>query len=184
VHYKFLSHLTYTRTMSPQQIPLCAWAMTAARDVLAERHPALVRSLGARLRDEALWGADFLVRFRAPEGWFYTGVFDALTKRLDERLVTAPLPECVRTDRYRAGYRQGGGPAVAALARAAGLGDRGDFTSAEYLDAALAGFAHLEAHNLEYLHDGTESVVDDYAGRPPSGSPAARSPAAGSPAAG
>jgi hypothetical protein len=160
---KFLSHLTYTRTMSPQQIPLCAWAMAAARDALAERHPALVRSLGARLRDEALWGADFLVRFRAPEGYFYTGVFDALTKRLDERLVTAPLPECVRTDRYRAGYRHGGGLAIAALARAAGLGDHGDFTSAAYLDAALTGFAHLEAHNTEYLHDGAESVVDDYA---------------------
>ncbi|WP_433894194.1 glycoside hydrolase family 9 protein [Streptomyces sp. CA-111067] len=160
---KFLSHLTYTRTMSPQQIPLCAWALAAARDALAERHPALVRSLGARLRDEALWGADFLVRFRAPEGYFYTGVFDALTKRLDERFVTAPLPECVRTDRYQAAYRQGGGLAIAALARAATLDDHGDFTGAQYLDAALTGFTHLEAHNLEYLDDGTESVTDDYA---------------------
>jgi hypothetical protein len=160
---KFLSHLTYTRTMSPQQIPLCAWALAAAQDALAERHPALIRSLGARLRDEALWGADFLVRFRAPEGYFYTGIFDALTKRLDERVVTAPLAECVRTDRYQAAYRQGGGLAVAALARASTLGDHGDFTGPQYLDAALAGFAHLEAHNLEYLDDGTESVIDDYA---------------------
>ncbi|MBM9502947.1 glycoside hydrolase family 9 protein [Streptomyces sp. KK5PA1] len=160
---KFLSHLTYTRTMSPQQIPLCAWALAAARDVLAERHPALVRSLGARLRDEALWGADFLVRFRAPEGYFYTGIFDALTKRLDERVVTAPLAECVRTDRYQAAYRQGGGLAIAALARAATLGDRGDFTGPQYLEAALAGFHHLEAYNLDYLDDGTESVTDDYA---------------------
>ena len=32
---KFLSHLTYTRMMSPQQIPLCAWALlTAARELL------------------------------------------------------------------------------------------------------------------------------------------------------
>ncbi|MFJ2956519.1 glycoside hydrolase family 9 protein [Streptomyces sp. NPDC087270] len=160
---KFLSHLTYTRTMSPQQIPLCAWALAAAGDVLAERHPELVRSLGARLRDEALWGADFLVRFRAPEGYFYTGVFDALTKRLDERFVTAPLAECVRTDDYQAAYRQGGGLAIAALARASTLDDHGDFTGAQYLDAALGGFAHLEAHNLEYLDDGTETVVDDYA---------------------
>jgi hypothetical protein len=159
---KFHSHLTYTRAMSPQQIPLCAWAMAAARDVLAERHPDLVRPLGAKLRDEALWGADFLVRFRAPEGYFYTGVFDALTKRLDERLVNAPLPDCVRTDRYQAGYRQGGGLAIAALARASTLDDHGDFTSRQYLDAARAGFAHLEEHNLDYLHDGTESVVDDY----------------------
>ncbi|MEV7341061.1 glycoside hydrolase family 9 protein [Streptomyces sp. NPDC093544] len=160
---KFLSHLTYTRTMSPQQIPLCAWAMAAARDAIAERHPALVRSLGTRLRDEALWGADFLMRFRAPEGYFYTGIFDALTKQLDERFVTAPLAECVRTDRYQAAYRQGGGLAVAALARASTLDDHGDFTGPQYLEAALTGFAHLEAHNLEYLDDRTESVVDDYA---------------------
>lgn len=160
---KFLSHLTYTRTMSPQQIPLCAWAMAVARDAIAERHPALVRSLGTRLRDEALWGADFLMRFRAPEGYFYTGVFDALTKRLDERFVTAPLAECVRTDRYQAAYRQGGGLAIAALARASALGDHGDFKGPQYLEAALSGFTHLEAHNVEYLDDGTESVIDDYA---------------------
>ncbi|WP_198357555.1 glycoside hydrolase family 9 protein [Streptomyces fildesensis] len=159
---KFLNHLTYTRTMSPQQMPLCAWAMMAARDAIAERHSALVRSLGARLRDEALWGADFLVRFRAPEGYFYTGIFDALTKKLDERVVTAPLAECVRTDRYQAAYRQGGGLAIAALARAATLDDHGDFTGPEYLSAAVQGFVHLEAHNLEYLDDGTESIVDDY----------------------
>ncbi len=160
---KFLSHLTYTRTMSPQQTPLCAWAMAAARDEVAAHHPALTRAVGTRLRDEALWGADFLMRFRAPEGYFYTGIFDALTKRLDERFVTAPLQDCVRTDRYQAAFRQGGGLAVAALARASTLGDHGDFTSAEYLAAALAAFAHLERHNLEYLDDGVETVVDDYA---------------------
>lgn len=159
---KFLSHLTYTRTMSPQQTPLCAWAMMAARDAVAERHPLLTRSLSARLRDEALWGADFLMRFRAPEGYFYTGIFDALTKRLDERVVTAPLPECVRTDRYQAAYRHGGGLAIAALARASTLDDHGDFTGPEYLTAAAEGFAHLEQHNAEYLFDGVETVLDDY----------------------
>jgi hypothetical protein len=159
---KFLSHLTYTRTMSPQQIPLCAWAMIAAHDVIAAHHPELVRALSTRLRDEALWGADFLVRFRAPEGYFYTGIFDALTKRLEERVVTAPLAECVRTDRYQAAYRQGGGLAIAALARASHLDDEGEFSRETYFHAALDGFAHLEKHNLSYLDDGTENVLDDY----------------------
>ncbi|MFI5735876.1 glycoside hydrolase family 9 protein [Kribbella sp. NPDC051587] len=157
---KFLSHLTYTSTMSPQQIPLCAWAMLAARDAL---HPDLTRMLSARLRDEALWGADFLMRFRSPEGYFYTGIFDALTKQLEERVITAPLQNSVRTSRYQAGYRQGGGLAIAALARASTVDDDGEFTRAEYLQAAQEGFAHLEEHNLEYLFDGTESVLDDYA---------------------
>ncbi|MEU4408512.1 glycoside hydrolase family 9 protein [Streptosporangium sp. NPDC023963] len=159
---KFLSHLTYTRTMSPQQIPLCAWAMMVARDAVESRHPRVARSVAARLRDEALFGADFLMRFRSEEGYFYTGIFDALTKRLEERVVTAPLPECVRTDRYRAGYRHGGGLAVAALARAATLDDEGDFSREEYLSAAVKGFHHLEAHNRQYLHDGAENIVDDY----------------------
>ncbi|MEU0950550.1 glycoside hydrolase family 9 protein [Streptomyces canus] len=159
---KFLSHLTYTRTMSPQQIPLCAWAMLAARDAITGQRPVLVRSLGTRLRDEALFGADFLIRFQATEGYFYTGIFDALTKELDERFVTAPLAECVRTDRYQAAYRQGGGLAIAALARAATQDDDGDFTRAQYRAAALRGFTHLEQHNHSYLDDGTENIVDDY----------------------
>ena len=169
---KFLSHLTYSPTMSPQQIPLCAWAFLEARDRLAARHPRFHRALGARLRDEALFGADFLVRFRTPEGAFYSGIFDALTKNLDERVINAPLPECVRTDRYRASYRGGGGLAIAALARASREREHGDFTNAEYLSAAIGAFDDLEEHNAEYLFgldlasgeliDSTESIVDDH----------------------
>lgn len=158
---KFLSHLTYTTAMSPQQTPLCAWAFMAARDELARRHPAVVRAVGTRLRDEALWGADFLVRFQAPEGYFYVGIFDALTKELDERVINAPIQDCGRTDRYQAGYRHGGGLAIAALARAATLDDDGDLTREQYLAAARRGFEHLEAHNVEHLWDGRENALDD-----------------------
>ncbi|MFS0894568.1 glycoside hydrolase family 9 protein [Microbacterium sp. 179-I 3D3 NHS] len=169
---KFLSHLTYSPTMSPQQIPLCAWAFLEARDLLRRRHPRFHRALGARMRDEALFGADFLVRFRTPEGAFYSGIFDALTKKLDERVINAPLPECVRTDRYRASYRGGGGLAIAALARASREDEHGDSTQAEYLAAAVDAFDDLEAHNDEYLFgldletgeltESSESIVDDY----------------------
>lgn len=169
---KFLSHLSYTPMMSPQQTPLVVWALLAARDRLRERSPRFAGILGAKLRDEALHGADFLTRFRAPEGYFYVGIFDALTKRLEERVVTAPLPECVRTDRYAASFRSGGGMAVAALARASVQDDHGDAASAEYLAAAVSAFDDLVAHNDEYLFGldldtgtitpGTESIIDDY----------------------
>jgi len=159
---KFLSHLTYSSTMSPQQIPLCAWAMIAARDELTAHRPDLVPVLSARLRDEALWGTDFLTRFRSAEGYFYTGIFDALTKRLEERVITAPLQNSVRTNRYQAAYRHGGGMAIAALARASTLDDDGDHTRAQYLQAAREAFTHLEQHNLAYLFDNTESIIDDY----------------------
>ncbi|WP_248962800.1 glycoside hydrolase family 9 protein [Sphaerisporangium perillae] len=161
-HSKFLSHLNYTRMMNPQQTPLCAWAFMAARDRLGAKHPELFRTLGARMRDEGLYGADFLVRFQSEEGYFYTAIFDALTKDLGERVINAPLQDSVRTTRWQAAYRQGGGMAIAALARAATLGDHGDFTAEEYFRAAHRGFAHLEEHNHEYLYDGTESVIDDY----------------------
>ncbi|WPF82247.1 glycoside hydrolase family 9 protein [Sanguibacter sp. 4.1] len=159
---KFLSHLTYTRMMSPQQMPLCAWAMMAARDELADRHPAVAAAQGNRLRDEALFGADFLVRFQSEEGYFYTAIFDALTKDLDERVITAPLQDSVRTQRWQAAYRHGGGLAIAALARASTLDADGDHTREEYLRAAQRGFDHLEERNLDYLFDGTESIIDDY----------------------
>jgi hypothetical protein len=159
---KFLSHLTYTSMMSPQQIPLCAWALLGARDELVATHGAWSTSQRARLRDEGLFGADFLVRFQDPSGFFYTGIFDALTKQLDERVITAPLQNSVRTQRWQAAYRHGGGLAIAALARASTAEAHGDFDSATYFDAARRGFEHLEEHNAEYLFDGRESVIDDY----------------------
>lgn len=160
---KFLSHLTYTRMMSPQQIPLCAWALLTAGRRLREAHPGFRTSQYPRLRDEGLFGADFLVRFQDPAGFFYTGIFDALTKRLDERVITAPLQDSVRTQRWQAAYRHGGGLAIAALALAATADAEGEAGRDACFAAAVRGFDHLEEHNREYLFDGEESVIDDYA---------------------
>ncbi|MFZ1381560.1 MAG: glycoside hydrolase family 9 protein [Scrofimicrobium sp.] len=169
---KFLSHLTYTPTMSPQQIPLCAWAFLEARSQLNAHHPRFAAILDSKLRDEGLYGADFIHRFQSPEGYFYTGIFDGLTKDLNERLINAPLPDCVRCDRYQSSYRGGGGMAIAALARASIQEESGDFTRFEYLSAARKGFLHLEENNAKYLFaldlvtgelvGSTESIVDDY----------------------
>jgi len=159
---KFLSHLTYTRMMSPQQIPLCAWALLTAGGELRRAHPGFETSQYPRLRDEGLFGADFLVRFQDPEGYFYTGIFDALTKDLDERVINAPLQDSVRTQRWQAAYRHGGGLAIAALALASTQDASGEFAADVYLDSAVRGFDHLEQHNREYLFDGEESVIDDY----------------------
>jgi hypothetical protein len=159
---KFLSHLTYTRMMSPQQIPLCAWALLTSGAELRRAHPSFETSQYPRLRDEGLFGADFLVRFQAPEGYFYTAIFDALTKNLDERVINAPLQDSVRTQRWQAAYRHGGGMAIAALALASTIGETGEFDGDTYYEAAVRGFDHLELHNREYLFDGEESALDDY----------------------
>src|SRR5690606_3530595 len=80
--------------------------------------------------------------------------------------------ECVRTDRYQASFRAGGGVAIAALARASRESEHGDFTSAEYLTAAIGAFDDLVAHNEDYLFEldlasgdllpSAESIIDDY----------------------
>lgn len=160
---KFLSHLTYTRMMSPQQIPLCAWALLTAGRELRGAHPGFRTSQYPRLRDEGLFGADFLTRFQDPQGFFYTGIFDALTKRLEERVITAPLQDSVRTQRWQAAYRHGGGLAIAALALAATADADGEEGRDAYFAAAERGFDHLQEHNRAYLFDGEESVIDDYA---------------------
>ncbi|MFP4613687.1 MAG: glycoside hydrolase family 9 protein [Spirochaetaceae bacterium] len=118
-----------------------------------------------RLREEAAWGADFLVRMQDPAGYFYMTVFDRWSKDLDERIISSFRTQKGRrgTD-YQAGLRQGGGMAIAALARAAGSGLRGEFDSQRYLSAARSGFAHLREHNGAYLDDGEENIIDDYCG--------------------
>ena len=63
---------------------------------------------------------------------------------------------------FQAGFRQGGGLAIAALARAAELPRDGEFSRGDYLAAARRGFAHLQQHNTRYLDDGCENFIDDY----------------------
>jgi hypothetical protein len=154
---KYLSHLSYANYLNPQQTPLVVWALLAARDLLAGEGSAEARQ---GLLEEALHGADFLRRMQDPAGYFYIGVFDRWSKDPAQREICAFRgQEGTRSDRYRAGYRQGGGLAVAALARASSAAPRAEASAC--LEAASRGFAHLEAHNREYLDDGEENILDD-----------------------
>ncbi len=156
---KYLSHLSYANFLNPQQIPQVAWDLIEARARLNETDVWM----DDRLVDEALHGADFLVRMQNPAGYFYMTVFDRWSKDVDERMICSyATQEGHRFDTYQAGYRQGGGSTIAALARASTLPRGGDFPPEQYLAAAEKGFAHLEQHNVEYLDDGTENMIDDY----------------------
>jgi hypothetical protein len=156
---KYLSHLSYANFLNPQQIPQVVWNLIEGRARLQETDTWM----DDRLVDEALHGADFLVRMQNPAGFFYMTVFDRWSKDVDERMVCSyTTQEGHRFDTYEAGYRQGGGSTIAALARASTLPRDGDFSREHYLAAAENGFAHLEKHNTEYLDDGTENMIDDY----------------------
>ena len=52
--------------------------------------------------------------------------------------------------------------AIAALARAAREPIGGDLDTSQYADAARRGYLHLREHNLAYLDDGVENIIDDY----------------------
>jgi hypothetical protein len=189
---KYLSHLSYANYLNPQQTPGVVWALLAARDTLSRTNPGAPALWERRLLDEIAWGADFLMRMQDPEGYFYITLFDKWSKDLDARIVSSfRTQQGHRGEDYQAGYRQGGGMAIAALARAgsSGLAAAGSTTTSapedlpgapgrgrkppettlpgeyapeEYLAAARRGFFHLEEHNLAYLDDGEENIIDDY----------------------
>ena len=156
---KYLSHLSYANFMNPQQTPLVTWTLLAGRD----RMPPQSKWLDERIVDEALHGADFLVRMQAPEGFFYTTVFDKWSKDEHQREICAyATQKGIKSADYQAGFRQGGGLAIAALARASGAYRDGEFTREQYLAAAIRGFELLEARNAEFLDDHAENLIDDY----------------------
>ncbi|HEV2517848.1 MAG TPA: glycoside hydrolase family 9 protein [Devosia sp.] len=155
---KYLSHLSYANFMNPQQTPLVVWALSKAAIC-----PHIDKPLHADFRAEALWGADFLVRMCDPAGMFYMTVFDRWSGESAQREICSySTQKGHKHDSWEAGYRQGGGMAIAALARAARLKQDGEFTAAQYLATAERAFAHLDVHNLEYLDNGEENIIDDY----------------------
>ncbi|MBM5570529.1 MULTISPECIES: glycoside hydrolase family 9 protein [Deefgea] len=157
---KYLSHLAFSQYMNPQQTPQVVWNLIDGHS----RLPQQLKWFDERMIDEALHGADFLVRMQDPAGYFYMTVFDQWSKDENRRdICEYKTQKGDKYATYQAAYRQGGGMAIAALARASQLSRDGEgFTRADYLLAASRGFAHLEQHNIEYLGDQTENIIDDY----------------------
>ena len=114
---KYLSHLSYANFFNPQQAALVVWALGASY----ASAPALFdkQGLTARAIEEAFWGADYLHRLLDEHGYFYMTVFDRWAEPGAERMVTAYVGiDGVYTKDYQAAFREGGGVAIAALARA------------------------------------------------------------------
>jgi len=157
---KYFSHLAYANFMSPQQIPLVTWSMVNT----SESKKNLLAKLGVKdsLDSEAIWGADFIMRSLSKEGYFYETIFSYFSKNPDDRRVVGLRANSVTTDAYEAAFREGGGMAIAALARISHWKKNGAFTSQQYLDGAKRAFAHLLVNNTKYDDDGKENIIDDY----------------------
>jgi len=179
---KHLSHLSFATYFNPQQIGLTAWSLVASLRELDRRADPNFTQYKKRLVDEALFGADYLVRIKNPQGSFYISVSArGPEKKPEDRQIS---PKAARhlilttetKDKFRdygranvpaetayeAGYREGAGLCIAALAATSTLKGSGDFRGADYLRAAEQAFAWLETENVRYLNDGLENIVDDY----------------------
>ena len=161
---KYLSHLAYTNFLSPQQTPMLVWNLARLDHHLEKTNSDLgIENLRQRLRDEAFHGGDFLVRMQDPDGYFYMTIFDGWSKQLEQREVCAYSgARGDKSKNWQAAWRQGGGIAIAALARLARFERGGEYNPKTYLATAEKGYAHLQEHNLKYLDDGKENIIDDY----------------------
>ncbi|WP_218755329.1 glycoside hydrolase family 9 protein [Vibrio parahaemolyticus] len=159
---KYLSHLSYANYLNPQQTPMVVWNILKGLSLLegSEDIAAFTRT---RLIEEALFGADFLVRMQNEKGFFYMTVFDKWSKNTAQREICAYETQLGhKFDDYQAGFRQGGGVAIAALAAASRLGVHGEYDQQKYRNAAENGYWHLKEHNTQYLNDGEENIIDEY----------------------
>ncbi|MBS9957107.1 glycoside hydrolase family 9 protein [Vibrio alginolyticus] len=159
---KYLSHLSYANYLNPQQTPMVVWNILKGVSLLegSEDIAAFTRT---RLIEEALFGADFLVRMQNEKGFFYMTVFDKWSKDTAQREICAYETQLGhKFDDYQAGFRQGSGVAIAALAAASRLSVHGEYDQQKYRNAAENGYWHLKEHNTQYLNDGEENIIDEY----------------------
>ncbi|WP_267226093.1 glycoside hydrolase family 9 protein [Dyella silvae] len=175
-----LSHQNLTSYFNPQQVPLAAWSLLRTWQLLDARHDKNFNEYQRRLLDEGLFGADFLVRDKRPDGSFYQSIEGPGPGKLpNDRIIgdpnwrtqikRKPSDETGKIEQpargphaFEASFRAGGGMAIAALALAASTGVDGDFTSKDYLKAAVEAYRFLDVHNRELTNDGKDNIVDDY----------------------
>ncbi len=161
---KYLSHLSYANYLNPQQTPLWVWTlMESEKQYRSNGGASGGTGLASRMLNEAAYGADFLVRMQDPEGYFYMTVFAQWSGEADRRVICAYKGQDGELlEEYQAAFREGGGMAIAALARASQELNSGEYKPGDYLEAARKGFAHLKENNLSYVDDGKENIIDDY----------------------
>lgn len=175
-----LSHQNLTSYFNTQQLPLVAWSLLRSYQQLEARHDPNFSQYLRRLLDEGLFGADFLVRDKRPDGSFYESIDAPGKDKLprDRRIgdpnwrtqikrsagdIGAQIePPPHGPHAYESSFRAGGGLAIAALALASTVPADGDFTHLDYLRAAQDAYRFLDAHNKALLNDGVENIVDDY----------------------
>lgn len=176
---KHLSHLSFSLYFNPQQISLVVYSLFKTNELLNKKTVTDFRQINRRVLDEAIYGADYLVRMQAKDGSFYRSVSAPGPGKLaKDRVIRAEdasyrikqtKDQTLKNDaqnndwhRYQVSFRSGGGIAIAALAMASSAKASGDFTNAQYLQAAENAFKFLQTNNKLMTFDGKENILDDY----------------------
>jgi hypothetical protein len=179
---KHFSHLSFSTYFNPQQIPLVVYSLLKSYDQANRRGLQGFARYKDHMLDEAMFGADYTMRMKVPNGSFYRSVTTGGVEQTAEgRKIAgemksfgiestpgkgaAGMVESANSDlEYEVSYRSGGGIAIAALAMASHERQSGQFSNADYLKAAEDAFDFLEKNNLKLTNDGKENIVDDYCG--------------------
>jgi hypothetical protein len=174
-----LSHQNPTSYFNPQQVPLAAWSLLKSYKELEARSDDNFTEYDRRMLDEGLYGADYLVRIKRPNGSFFETInAPGKAKLAQDRAIGNPnwrtqiklkasdstenIAKAEGPHAYEASFRAGGGMAIAALALASTMPVDGELSRKEYLRTAEDAFQFLNLHNRELLNDGVENILDDY----------------------
>ncbi|MEN7546804.1 glycoside hydrolase family 9 protein [Rapidithrix thailandica] len=178
---KHLSHLSFSTYFNPQQIPLVVWSLFKTYENLTTRNNPSFRQYLRRALDEGMYGADYLVRVKRPQGSFYRSVSGrGAEKKAEDRIIPPVMtgfkikekPPVANgkeegqpyenNETYEVSYRAGAGLSIASLALASTYPVSGEFDNRRYLQVAEEAFAYLEENNVKLTNDGKENIVDDY----------------------
>lgn len=182
-----LSQFMHTSYFNTQHVGLSTYIFFRACDLLEETRYPHYTFLKRRMLDEGIYGAEFLMRMRAPSGSFFTtksrgkNAFDppSRARKLQyahRRVQRKEIPRVgfatfnafeaientVTDEMYECSMRAGGGYAIAALAYAARINYPSRYTHAEYLNAAIDAYDYLYANNARYTNDGVWNLLDEY----------------------
>ena len=174
-----LSHLSHTTYFNPQQAAFSAYAFFRMYDLIDQAEYPYYTMYKRRLLEEGMYGADWLMRMRAPSGGFYVtkrrnmdaygpvskmrimGAYARDPKRRKGGSTFADPSDFLLED-FEASFRAGAGYAIATLAAAARTTYPSEHTHEEFIKAAVSAYEYLEENNTRYCNDGKWNLLDEY----------------------
>lgn len=176
-----LTHQSVSGYFNVQQGNLAVFIFYKLLELIEESPWEYYAIFNRRILDEATYGANWLMRRRAPSGSFFKAGPGRLPDAYELPEVTrqcgfeykgtiapdgTPVPKeqwKITDESYEASLRGGGGYAIASLAMASRHPyPSAEYSSMDYLNAARESFLYLEQHNEKYTKDGKWNLMDEY----------------------